>query len=466
MTHTVFRDKDLFVRELVLINKTLKEELGKINIGLNEQGFPFKKNTYHFLLQFLKPGSRIERTIYMLLLQAAYQSELLSSGSAYLCIRFANEFIEELVKHPDLLNGNNIELFESFESLVDGYKEKLRDCSFSITQEQLSKELEKISDDPVLSSAIWEALMVSGLEGKIHVEDGTLANYVVEQKSGYYFNTLKPFKFMLPLEGVWEACDVKVMLVDGILERVSELDKILNGAMTTKTPVLLVAHGFSEEVVSTIKANVDYKNFNIMPVRLTPDLESLNIINDIAVVSGGDIVSTLKGQMVCFTEFDSLPFVERVRLTSKELCIENPKTRKAVSNHLRMLLEKRQANHAVADISDLVDKRIQGLLAASVILRLPNMTNAKRDATKIKIDVALRTAKTLLSYGAVNFHTIVFPEIKDPLAKSFVKSLQNIQKEFDTLPAISAYVGVWFAGKAVLNLMTTSGLVENVMESQ
>lgn len=464
MTHTSFRDRASFLAETQQANTSMKEKLGRIQTALSEQGYPLRKDTYHFLTRVLEPRTRIERTLYMLLFHAAYQSELLSSGSAYLTVRFANEFIEELMKEPELLNQNEVELQASFERLMEVYKDRVRTLSRSVTAASLQEELVRVSDDPVLSTAIWEALTVSGLEGKIHVEDGILPNYVVEQKSGYYFDVLKPFKFMLPQTGVWDESNVKVMLVDGILERVSEIDKILNGAMETKIPVLLIAHGFSEEVISTIKVNVDYKKFSVMPVRLAPDLDSLNVINDIAVVSGGDVVSTLKGQMACFTEFDSLPMVERVRLTSKELCIENPKTRRAVSDHLRTLLEKRQANQSVVDLSDLVDKRIQGLIAASVVLRLPNMTAAKRDSTKVEIDIALRTVKTLLSYGRVGFEDIRVDEFKEPLSKPFIKALNRVQEEIKSLPTMSAYAGIWFVGTTVLSLMTSNGLVEIVTE--
>lgn len=462
MTHTSFRDRASFLGETQHANTRMKNLLGRIQTALSEEGFPLRKDTYHFLTRVLEPKTRVERTLYMLLFHAAYQSELLSSGSAYLTVRFANEFIDELLKEPELMSSNEVKLLESFERLMVHYKDKTRALSESIKEATLREELAKVCDDPVLFAAIWEALMVSGLEGKIHIEDGSLANYVIEQKSGYYFTALKPFRFMLPPSGVWEASNVKVMMVDGVLEQVSELDKILNGAMASQIPVLLVAHGFSEEVISTIKVNVDYKKFNVMPVRLPPDLESLNVINDVAVVSGGDVVSTLKGQMVCFTEFDSLPIVERVRLSSRELCIENASTRRAVSDHLRMLLEKRQSSQNVNDLSDLVDKRIQGLISASVVLRLPNMTSAKRESAKVKIDIALRTAKTLISYGRVSFKDITLDPSEEPIYKPFKKALGRVQEELNSLPTLSAYAGIYFVGKTVLSLMTSNGLVEIV----
>lgn len=460
MVHSFFHEKTFFLTEIQQANNKMKSLLGRIKIALSEQGYPLRKDTYHFLTRVLEPSNRAERTLFMLLFESAYRSELLSAGSAYLAVRFANEFIQELAKHPGLISRNEVELMAEYEELAGNLNQQVTALSSPVTEEWMQQEIERICEDPILAEAVWQAISVSGLEGKIHVEDGITANYVVEQKSGYYFNALKPFKFMLPKSGFWEAQNVKVMLVDGILERVSELDKILNGAMQTKIPVLLVSHGFSEEVVATIKANVDYGKFNIMPVRLTPDLESLNVLNDIAVVCGTDVVSTLKGQMVVFTEFDSLPIVEKIRLNSKELTIENAKTRRAVSNQLRMLLEKRQMQSNISDLSDLIDRRIQGLISASVTLRLPNMPASKRENTKVKIDGALRSAKTLLNLGKVNIQDVKSsPASHGSLQKAFWKALKEVQGEINTVPTLSAYIGIYLVGKTILSMMTTGGLV-------
>lgn len=464
MIYSHFQEKSAFLSEVRQANEKVKTLLSRIKVALSEHGYPLRKDTYHFLTKVLEPQTREERTLFMLLFQSAYQSEMLSAGSSYLAVRFANQFIEELVKQPDLISKNEVELVQEFEILADELNRQVTSLSSVITEERMQQEISRICEDPVLSAALWEAISVSGLEGKIHIEDGILENYVVEQKSGYHFNVLKPFKFMLPKDGIWEAQNCKVMLVDGILERASELDKIFNGAMETGIPVLLIAHGFLEEVAATIKANVDYKKFNIMPVRLTTDLESLNVLNDIAVACGSDVISTLKGQMVCFAEFDSLPVVENIWLSAKELTIENVKTRRGVSSHLRMLLEKRQVQSEISDLSDLIDKRIQGLISAAVTLRLPNMTPAMKESTKVKIDVALRNAKTLLNLGSVNLADLQ-PPFETPsgsLQKAFWGALKAVQGEIGTLPTLSAYTGVYFAGKAILSMMTTSGLVKLV----
>jgi hypothetical protein len=469
MTSTSFLNNSALLPSIQQANEKMKSNLGRIHTSLTSQGYPLKKETYHFLTKVLEPSNRVERTLYMLLFQAAYQSEMLSAGSAYLAMRFANEFISELLKVPDLSRRNEVEMMSVFDRVAESWNKAVCAHSKNVTEEELKEEIREISEDKELCEALLQAITVCGLEGKIHVEDSSSNTYVVEQKSGYFFSAVKPFKFFIPASGLWEVTNPKVMLVDGVIEQVSELDKILNGALETKIPVLLIAHGFSEEVVSTIKVNVDSGKFNIMPVRLTTELDSLNVLNDIATVCGSEIVSTLKGDMVCLVSFDSLPVVEKIKLTPKELNIENAKTRRGVSNQIRMLLERRKEQQNIADLSDLLDKRIQGLLAASVALRLPAMPASKRENTKVRIDVALRQAKTLLVNGRVDFSdafglglTEGDLNLNDDITKAFFAALLTLESEEflgKKLPTLTAWASIYLAGKAVVRLLTTGGLV-------
>lgn len=469
MTTTSFLDAAALLPSIQQANEKMKTTLGRIEVALSSQGYPLNKETYHFLTKVLEPSNRVERTLYMLLFQAAYQSEMLSAGSAYVAIRFANEFITQLLRIPDLSKRNEVELMQVFERVMHRLNESIAAHCKHVNEEELKEDIRRISEDKELCEAILHAITVCGLEGKIHIEDSSSNSYIVEQKSGYFFSAVKPFKFFIPQSGVWEAANPKVMLVDGVLEQVSEIDKILNGALETNIPVLLLAHGFSEEVISTIKVNVDHGKFNIMPVRLTTELDSLNVLNDIAVVCGAEVISTLKGDLVYLKSFDSLPIVEKIKLTPRELNIENAKTRRGVSNQIRMLLEKRRDQQGVADLSDLADKRIQGLLAASVALRLPNMTAAKRESTKVRIDVALRHAKTLLTHGTIDFGDMLnfgyasneeFLEgLDDELELAFYRTLCKLDGEFEKLPALSLWASLYLTGKTVISLMTTGGLV-------
>jgi hypothetical protein len=97
-----------------------------------------------------------------------------------------------------------------------------------------------------------------------------------------------------------------------------------------------------------------------------------------------------------------------------------------------------------------------------VALRLPNLAPSKKENVKMRIDVALRNAKTLLAYGKVNFQDAVsnlrVPN-KDALSQAFEGALLRMKADFAEIPSLSAWASIHLAGKAVISLLATGGLV-------
>lgn len=465
MNITKFTGKREVIEKVQEASQRLAKILEKTSMTLTQDGFPLETDTYHFFQKVVfVPENRVERVLFSLLLQAAYQSEIISGGSASLGVRFASKFIEELLKFQDSFeNVNQLVLEKRYDEVTERFKEELLSSHKHFREERLESYIKKNFNidkkESLLGEVILEALKISGLEGKISIEDSKQENYLVEQKSGYYFTTVKPYKFMLPDSGYWEAKEVKAIFIDGIIDRVAELDNILAGAMETKFPTLIVAGGFSEEVIATIKVNNDYKNFNIMPLKMNSDIESLNSINDIATAAGTDIVSVLKGDMVSLKSYADLPFVERVRVSLKELNIEQNSSRVAVSQQLKMLLEKRQAKNVVEDIETIIDKRIKSLISSAVTIQLPNMTIVEKERFQVKIDTTLRMIKSLINYGEVEFK-LEKNTRKDFIEKAFYNSLEEVFKEGEIFPFLSLYTGVYLCGKVILSIFSSSGLVE------
>ena len=231
--------------------------------------------------------------------------------------------------------------------------------------------------------------------------------------------------------------------------------------------MIIVAQGFEEEVVATLKANQDRGIFNVIPLRMQPDLDGLNVMNDLASVAGTDIVSSLKGEILTFKSYEDIPTVDNIRVTPSTLTIQNTATRGQVGAQVRLLFDKRSQSHVVEDISNLYDKRIQSLLAHSVTIRLPNMAKSANDSARVKIDIALRTNKSLMSYGTVDFEKVVEAyEGGGVIGVAIKEALQATIKQLNpnelVIPALTAYAGVHFAGVTMLSMITSSGLIEIV----
>jgi chaperonin GroEL (HSP60 family) len=263
--------------------------------------------------------------------------------------------------------------------------------------------------------------------------------------------------------GIWDRANCQVLVVDGFVEKVSEIDQILNAAFETKQPLVIVAHGFSEEVVSTLYLNRQKNLIDVIPLRVKQDVNNLNVINDIGISCGRDPISSLKGQMLVYVKPEDLPVVDRVRVTEQNTTIENPKSHRAVESQINMLLAKREDNRLVEDIQNIIDARIKSLIPNSVLLYLPEMSSLKNDTYRTRLDNAFRACKTLLNYGVLDGRTDFkdgMPISDNHLEKVIFDIVDKFMVDFDFFPTLSLFIGPLVVGKSILMLLSTAGLVE------
>lgn len=464
MTHTTFKEKPVYISETKEAIKKLKDNFQQIELAFTESGGVLKKDSYHLITRILKPHNRIERTLYAIIYQLAYKAEIRSAGAGVLTVAFSLAILEQLLKQQTFLSlSNERELVGIYQKRAQEIVKDICLLSNVGTREQITQTLKDVcGDDKTLAKVLDAAVDMAGLEGNIRIEESKQSCYVVEMKYGYSFN-LVPYKmFFNQQTNLWESRNVKVFLLDGMVEKVSELENLLNKTIQTKQPMVIIAQGFAEEVIATLKINNDKGVFNIIPLKLQPDLAGLNILNDIASVVGSDVLSTLKGELITFADYSLIPSVDHVLILNDVLTIQNQNTRARVALQIKMLLEKRNAPQTVQDVCDLYDKRITSLLSHAVIIKLPSMSELANQNVRVKIDTALRMVKTVASNGVVDFEKIVKMYEKDEIfGEALVATLKTLE-EHKIMPTLSACAGFYFAGQTMLTLMSTAGLVEIV----
>jgi len=466
-TNTTFLPQNSLHQQILVEIDHMDALCSKIDLILQEDLYPLRKDSYHFIAKMLTRltgTKRSSKAFASSVFQSVYRSEITSAGAGYLSFLFAISFAKHLIR-ADIKNRNDTELQSDLKEAIEYFKSRLTDFTKTSKAEDVQNIIKACAaGDEDLSSAIWETLKLSGMEGKIFVENGRQENYIVEHKEGFNFQ-LNPFSFMLKENKSWNAFDCKILVVDGLVEKVSELDHILTKNLETHQPMVIFAHGFSEEVVATLKANQERGVLDIQPVRIPSDIDSLNVANDISVVCGTLPVSSMKGDMLVFVKYEDLPTVERIRLKENQCIIENSKTGPAVSSQICSLLEKRQNHYLHEEVQNLFDKRMHSLINNTVVIHLPNAPVNKQDEQRMKIDLALRQAKTTINNGVVNTGEIVSStdlknvknQIKICFEKALVETFKNTQQNISPL---SALLGVDFAAKTVLLFLLSSGLVE------
>jgi chaperonin GroEL len=332
------------------------------------------------------------------------RTELSAPGAAYLA---GQALIVTLSEALATLDGGS-----PWVSIVDDAESNLARILQHIEQINhypLWSEIERVAAQGLDASEIellTTILKVAGPSGRVYLEPSYGPSSVVERVIGNSFK-LEPCVSIMQ-GGQWRRDYVKCAIIDGIIESVSEIDKLLTACHESRQPTVIFARGFDNDVISTLVVNRARGALDVMAVTAPYDLELINVLNDVAVVCGGDPVSALKGDLISSAKFEELPTVQSVHCTNGFVTIRNDITRRNVELHSARLIQKMYESN-IEDIGYLIDSRIRSLTSDYVRALVSGSTHVTRQASMEKIDRALRTVKSARAAGVMTWGDIILP---------------------------------------------------------
>ena len=360
MTETRFDVKQAFSRTISgvspRLDKVLSSSGGKVEVNARLQS-----------LLKMRPADRLDRSVQEIVLGHAVASERLGPGSL-------TRFID-LLGHDTDQEGDVRQVLGRHATVDDVFR-IIDDCA--------------LSSRPIVGAMLREALVLAGFGGRIIVEKTNASVPSVELVRGYTFD-LSPcfqvdFSFVQP----------RVACIDGFVESVSEVHHLLEAAASAKEPCVVFLRGASDDVVNTLRVNYNRGSLRVVPMVVRFDLEGMNTLVDIATISGTDVLSTHKGELISSLDFSGLPVVEQVTAFRGNTVIQESKTAARVTAHVTRLRQRR-AEELVTDIAPLLDARIRSLSPNHVVIRL----QADNDfvVNSQAIDQALRAARSCIERG-------------------------------------------------------------------
>lgn len=351
--------------------------------------------TRYQLLFGFKCSSQLESRIFEMILNHALSAEKIGPGS----------FDKTLELFLDLFEKSDAESNISFFPCDLGAIPATFSDIVSVTKEFFDSSKEEALH------IFLEAIELAGFGGKIFVEKTHAAIPSIELNCGFSFD-IKP---------AWDLnakfSNVRTLVIDGYVESVSEVHHILESISQKKESCVIFARGMSQDVIHTLRVNFDRGTLTAIPVIVNFDIEGINTLNDITVVTGNNLVSSNKGDLISSIAYDTCPVVDSVLIYPTKVIIQHNKTAVAISSHVNFLKNKRSEKSYVEDMSKLYDKRIRSLTPNQVLIRLPNDKDFIRLSQSI--DLGLRTVKSLVDYGVVIRDGVRVPAILDFTTKLY-----------------------------------------------
>ena len=439
MNHTSVIYGKNFKNDILNILKNIeKVSLSQSSI-IEAQPYLISKKPFLRLLSLYDKSCGIERIILSILLESFYKSEKMSGDSGNLSLNLS---INLLKNYFNL--STNTENFKN--TKTNEIKEILKLKSIKPAVRDIKYLLNDSIEDNFVRDLVLECISQGGLISKIFIEETRYTESSMEITSGYNFNVQVPDFFFSEKEK-WNAEHVYCIVIDGFINEVHEIHYLLEHFSKNTKSLAIFARGFSKDVLSTLRVNLDRGTLNAIPFEPVEAIENINLLNDISHVVGGDIVSPTKGDLISSIDIDSIPNVDIMNYSFKNIKIVNPVTSQNVKIH-RENLKKRKEKEAEGDLVDILDKRLRGLSDGCIVVRLSKNHCEKREM----IDYAFRSVESMIRSGYIRTAHIK-KELKNKKGIEFKCLLDSLSQDNRKIySSNSIYAACEISISSILNL--------------
>jgi chaperonin GroEL (HSP60 family) len=362
--------------------------------AMNGTGFLVEDNNgvlLHTRLQAIfnvKYDTLIKRALHELIVGHALSAEKCSAGGFDECLKMSLESAHKVfgvTTYHD--NENSSEVNLSHCGTIHANRPTTQDVAWLINQYVPQ-------GNTFVSKIIENAVLLAGRGGRIVVEKSANLNASVELTSGHTFSFVKTIGGMQNIS--FE--NPRVTCIDGFIETIPEIHRLLEEASEVKEPLILLTRGFGDDVLQTLKVNYDNGRLQVIPIVVSSDIDDINILIDIAAVCECNVLNTQSGEMTNSVRFLDAPRVDKVTLFGNKMIFLNKKSVRRINAHVKFLQEKRKAQE-VEDVQKIFDKRIKNMTPNHVIIRIPDDHMYVKNVQMI--DYTLRALNALVKYGTI-----------------------------------------------------------------
>ncbi len=329
MNHVKILNSDMLEITLSNFISNISEINTSVNCVYQHNDDTLISNNKFNMLDKLKFNSKSLDLLQEIMMESLIKCESSCPGSGKIYLQLFTDILVES-------KLNTINYDDLFNKIVD----LINESTDFIKSNDMKKYLTSIINDYKLVNMIFESLNFTGITGKIHVDFTPYDKDTIELIEGFTFN-IKSLNDFSNLSEIKRSLP-KVLIIDGIIEKISEIDHILRKANETNDTILICAIGFSEEVILTLRLNFLNKKLDVIPIAVGVDQNTINMLKDIAIVCNTRYVSAMTGDVISTVKYDELNTVEDVVISGNSLRIKNSTNKNNISNHISQLINKKK----------------------------------------------------------------------------------------------------------------------------
>lgn len=289
------------------------------------------------------------------------------------------------------------------EVIVKELKEKL--AKSISTPEEIEQVASVSANDPGIGKIIAQAIQKVGKEGVITVEESQSTETTVESTEGMQFDHGYVSAYMItnPERMTAELQDPYILITDRKVSALNEILPLLEKLIQVgKKDLVVIADEIEGEALATFVVNKLRGVFNVLAVK-APGFgdRKKEILQDIAILTGGKVISEEVGLKLENTTLDDLGQARRVIADKdKTTIVEGKGDPKAIKDRIAQIKKEIERTTSEFD-KEKLQERLAKLSGGVAVIKVGAATETEMKERKFKVEDAVNATKAAIEEGVV-----------------------------------------------------------------
>jgi chaperonin GroEL len=301
--------------------------------------------------------------------------------------------------------ANPMSLKRGIETGVEAAVEAIKNQAKEIeTKDEIAHVAAISAGDPEIGEQIAEAMDRVGKDGVITVEESQTFGMELELVEGMRFDKgyISPYFITDPerMECVLE--EPYILLANQKISAVKDLLPILEKVMQTGKPLAVITEDLEGEALATLVVNKIRGTFKSVAVK-APGFGDRRkaMLQDIAILAGGQVVSEEVGLKLESTQLDMLGKARKIVVTKDDTTVVEgagtPEDIKGRVNQIKAEIEKTDSDYD----REKLQERLAKLAGGVAVIKVGAATEVELKEKKHRIEDAVSTTKAAVEEGIV-----------------------------------------------------------------
>lgn len=316
----------------------------------------------------------------------------------------AQAIIREGIKNVTA-GANPMQIRNGIKKAVDTAVEEIKKSSKKVTgKEDIARVASISADDEEIGQLIADAMEKVGNEGVITVEESKTMGTELDVVEGMQFDRGYISPYMITDSEKMEAVidEPYILITDKKISNIQDILPLLEQIVQQGKKLVIIADDVEGEALATLVVNKLRGTFTCVAVK-APGFgdRRKEMLQDIAVLTGGQVISEELGRELKDADLTMLGKAERIRVTKENTTIVNGRGDKEEIK-ARVAQIRAQIDETTSDFDrEKLQERLAKLAGGVAVIKVGAATETELKEKKLRIEDALSATKAAVEEGIV-----------------------------------------------------------------